>query len=82
MAMCTPTRWSEPTRPKQYGCTAFLETGDPVVGFGFRITRSGQTYHPEDEVHYSWFARETPSRAAMQYYTYLNNFPAAAQGCQ
>lgn len=75
------TPWLTPTAP-QYGCTAFLETGDPVVGFGFKITLSGHTYHPEDEVHYSWFARETPSRAAMQYYTYLNNFPTAAQGCQ
>ena len=75
------TPWLTPTAP-QYGCTAFLETGDPVVGFGFKITLNGQTYHPEDEVHYSWFARETPSRAAMQYYTYLNNFPTVAQGCQ
>ncbi len=75
------TPWLTPTAP-QYGCTGVMETGDPVVGFGFKITLNGQTYHPEDEVHYSWFAREIPSRAAMHYYTYLNNFPTVALGCQ
>jgi hypothetical protein len=74
--------WLTPTAP-QYGCTAYLETGDPVVGYGFKVTMSnGVTYHPEDEVHFSWFARESPSRAAQKYYTYLNNFPGVAQGCQ
>ena len=75
------TPWLTPTAP-QYGCSNFLETGDPVVGYGFKITLNGTTYHPEDEVHFSWFAREMPSRAAMQYYTYLNNFPTIAQDCQ
>ncbi len=73
--------WLTPTAP-QYGCTSLLETGDPVVGFGFKITLGGTTYHPEDEVHYSWFAHESPSRAARGYYTYLNNFPTVAQGCK
>jgi hypothetical protein len=73
--------WLTPTAP-QYGCTSYLETGDPVVGFGFIVHINGKDYHPEDEVHYSWFARETPSRAARGYYTYLNNFAGVAQGCQ
>lgn len=73
--------WLTPTAP-QYGCTSILETGDPVVGYGFKIPMSnGITYHPEDEVHYSWFARETPSQAAQGYFTYLNNFAQQAQGC-
>ena len=72
--------WLTPTAP-QYGCTAYLETGDPVVGYGFIITLNGVDYHPEDEVHFSWFARESPSRAAGGYFTYLNNFPGVAQGC-
>jgi len=73
--------WLTPTAP-QYGCTTDLETGDPVVGYGFKIPMSnGITYHPEDEVHYSWFARESPSRAAQGYYTYLNNFADVASGC-
>jgi hypothetical protein len=73
--------WLTPTAP-QYGCTSVLETGDPVVGYGFKVTMpNGITYHPEDEVHFSWFARESPSRAAQGYYTYLNNFAGAAQGC-
>jgi hypothetical protein len=73
--------WLTPTAP-QYGCTNFLETGDPVVGYGFKVTMpNGITYHPEDEVHLSWFARESPSRAEQGYYTYLNNFKDVAHGC-
>jgi hypothetical protein len=73
--------WLTPTAP-QYGCTTDLETGDPVVGYGFKIPMSnGITYHPEDEVHFSWFAREKPSRAEQGYYTYLNNFADVASGC-
>lgn len=73
--------WLTPTAP-QYGCTGDLETGDPVVGYGFTVNLNGKDYHPEDEVHYSWFAREAPSRAASGYFTYLNNFAGVAQGCQ
>lgn len=73
--------WLTPTAP-QYGCTRALETGDPVVGFGFQVHMpNGVTYHPEDEVHYSWFARENPSRAEQGYFTYLNNFADVAHGC-
>lgn len=72
--------WLTPTAP-QYGCTASLETGDPVVGYGFQIALGSTVYHPEDEVHFSWFAREAPSRAETGYYTYLNNFPTIAGGC-
>jgi len=73
--------WLTPTAP-QYGCTAFLETGDPVVGFGFKVAMpNGVTYHPEDEVHFSWFARQKPSIAEQGYYTYLNNFADRAHGC-
>lgn len=73
--------WLTPTAP-QYGCTSDLETGDPVVGYGFKVPMpNGVTYHPEDEVHFSWFAREAPSQAEQGYYTYLNNFANAAQGC-
>lgn len=72
--------WQTPTAP-QYGCTSELETGDPVVGYGFKITMNGITYHPEDEVHYSWFARQSPSIAERGYFTYLNNFANIAHGC-
>jgi len=73
--------WLTPTAP-QYGCTRALETGDPVVGFGFQVAMpNGVTYHPEDEFHYSWFARENPSRAEQGYFTYLNNFAHVANGC-
>jgi hypothetical protein len=58
--------WLTPTAP-QYGCTSFLETGDPVVGLWFPYSGNnadatiGTTYygqyHPEDEVHAQWFGR-------------------------
>jgi len=71
----------------QYGCTAYLETGDPVVGIGFPQTTNGFTYHPEDEVFLPWFAREVPSSAQNQRYTYMSTFtlqnglaPAASCG--
>ncbi len=62
--------WLTPTAP-QYGCTAFLETGDPVVGIGFHLpgnpdarARSDGTWHPEDEVFLPWFARENPNHTS------------------
>jgi hypothetical protein len=66
--------WLTPTAP-QYGCSGFLETGDPVVGIGFAIgvnnfqqgpnpdhTQSADSYyHPEDEVFLPWFLRLAPN---------------------
>lgn len=72
--------WLTPTAP-QYGCTSYLETGDPVVGYGFTVSLNGTDYHPEDEVHSTWFAREKPSTSEQGYYTYLNNFADRAHGC-
>lgn len=77
--------WLTPTAP-QYGCTAFLETGDPVVGYWFPLPGNPQPgsngrYHPEDEVYFSWFARQTPSIAYNQLYTYMGTFTSPATGC-
>jgi hypothetical protein len=66
--------WLTPTAP-QYGCTAILETGDPVVGIGFamgtNVFRQGPNpngsqsadgyYHPEDEALLPWFMRTAPN---------------------
>jgi len=66
--------WLTPTAP-QYGCSGFLETGDPVVGIGFaegtNSFEQGPTpngtqvadryYHPEDEVFMPWFMRLSPN---------------------
>jgi hypothetical protein len=66
--------WLTPTAP-QYGCSSFLETGDPVVGIGFAMgtntfqqgpnpngTQSADGYyHPEDEALSPWFLRLAPN---------------------
>jgi hypothetical protein len=64
----TVNPWLTPTAP-QYGCTAALETGDPVVGIGFTLpgnsydtnSASDGYWHPEDEVFLPWFARQAPN---------------------
>jgi hypothetical protein len=64
----TVNPWLTPTAP-QYGCTAYLETGDPVVGVGFAMTGNSFDsnqyadgyWHPEDEALLPWFARENPN---------------------
>jgi hypothetical protein len=77
--------WAVASAP-QYGCSTSLETGDPVVGLGFVVTIGGVNYHPEDEVFFSWFARQSPSisssaSSTVPGYTYLNNFAQVAQPC-
>jgi hypothetical protein len=62
--------WAVPTA-QQYGCTDVLETGDPVVGIGWEQPVGGTTYHPEDEVFKSWFARDKPSVAYDGNYTFM-----------
>jgi hypothetical protein len=66
--------WLTPTAP-QYGCTNYLETGDPVVAIGFAMgtntfqqgpnpngTQSADGYyHPEDEAFLPWFMRSSPN---------------------
>jgi len=88
--------WLTPTAP-QYGCTSVLETGDPVVGIGFHqgtntfaqdvANGADGSWHPEDEVFLSWFARESPSRGYDGNYTFMGpantfaGFHQPATGC-
>ncbi len=65
--------WAVPTA-QQYGCTDLLETGDPVVGIGWEQPVGNVTYHPEDEVFKSWFARDKPSVAQAGKYTYMGAY--------
>jgi hypothetical protein len=69
-----------------YDCNSFLETGDPVVGVWFPLPGNPQPgannlYHPEDEVYLSWFARQVPSIAYNQLYTYMGTFSGPSTGC-
>lgn len=66
--------WLTPTAP-QYGCSNYLETGDPVVAIGFAMgtntfeqganpdgsQSADGYYHPEDEVFLPWFMRTAPN---------------------
>lgn len=60
--------WLTPTAP-QYGCSGYLETGDPVVGIGFTMGTNTYdqnqyadgSYHPEDEVFLPWYMRQNPN---------------------
>ena len=54
--------WIADSAP-QYGCTALLETGDPVVGVWFPLPGNPDpgangVWHPEDEVNLNWFAHD------------------------
>jgi len=69
--------WVTPTAP-QYGCTSYLETGDPVVAIGFAMGRNTYEqgpnpdgtqsadgyYHPEDEAFLPWFMRTAPNKVS------------------
>jgi hypothetical protein len=63
------------------GCQNNLEVGDPVTGIAFTATLNGFTYHPEDLVFFSWFARQSPSIAVNGWYTFLNTFNSPSATC-
>ncbi len=78
--------WEDLDFAPQYGCTNILETGDPVVGVWFPLRGNpqpgaGRVWHPEDEVHFSFFARQTPSIAYAGRYTYMGTFDHPAHNC-
>jgi hypothetical protein len=74
--------WSVPSEP-QYGCSSFLETGDPLVIYTF----SNSGYILQDEAFFSWFARQDPSIAQPSRisptgrYTYLSTFTTFSPSC-
>lgn len=86
--------WFASTAP-QYGCTALLETGDPVLGFWFPLSgnpdaAANSLWHPQDEVFLSWFARNGESSALAPSdgrYTYMGGdaggplYTSPAPGC-
>jgi hypothetical protein len=66
----------------QYGCTKFLEVGDPLVGTSFiKKMPNGVTYSLQDEAFFSWFARSRISTGFMNRYTYLGAFPTFSPAC-
>ena len=63
------------------GCQNNLEDGDPVTGTAFTASLNGFTYHPEDLVFFSWFARQSPSIAVNGRYTFLGSFSTFSATC-
>ncbi len=71
--------WISPIAP-QYGCNNALEVGDPLVGVVF--SPSGfSSYHLQDEAFFSWFARQTPSKAINGLYSYLGTLTGLSTMC-
>jgi len=68
--------WSVPSAP-QYGCSNYLETGDPLVGTAFHVNG----YALQDEAFYSWFARQKPSIGIHGWYSYLGTFRHPSPSC-
>lgn len=61
-----------------------LEVGDPVESPGFpeiEVTTNGTTYHLQDEVFLSWFARDSPSKSVNGWYTFANNWDVFSEPC-
>ena len=54
--------WQSPAAPG--GCQNNLETADPLATLpnaGYPVTIDGFTYHPQSQVLFSWFTRQSPS---------------------
>jgi hypothetical protein len=60
-----------------YGCTPYLETGDPLVDVAFQMNG----YQLQDEAFLSWFAHQTPSIGIKGQYTYLGTFGEPSPLC-
>ena len=52
-----------------------------MTGTAFTVVLNDFTYHPEDLVFLSWFARQTPSTAVNGWYTFLNTYTSAPPVC-
>ena len=64
------------------GCQGNLEVGDPVTGnAGPPVTKGGKLYHLEDLVFFSWFARDSPSKAVAGFYSFTNTVGAPQVVC-
>ncbi len=65
-----------------YDCQNVLEVGDPVVIYAFRYKGINNfTYHLQDIVYLSWFARQVPSIALGGRYTYMDTFKGPSTDC-
>jgi hypothetical protein len=68
--------WHVASEP-QYGCSTSLDVGDPVNGVVFKA--NGLEY--QDAANFSWFARQKPSIAYKQRYSYLGTLKTYSASC-
>ena len=73
--------WQSQYAP-QYGCNNFLEVGDPLVGSAIPVTLNGFTYHPQELVFKSWFAKRVPSNAVNGWYSFNQTLVSPSPVCQ
>ena len=66
-----------PAAASGYGCTNFLEVGDPLV----HIAALYGNYHLQDEAFLSWFTRDAPSTAINGQYSLFGNLTSPAPIC-
>jgi hypothetical protein len=68
--------WTSPLAP-EYGCSKYLEVGDPVIVADFVVGG----LHLQDAVFKSWFAHDMPSEGIDGRYTYLDTFAGPSTLC-
>ncbi len=68
--------WSSPLAP-WYGCSPYLEVGDPLVGTSFQ--QDG--YQLQDEAFVSWFTHQQPSVGISGQYSYLGTLTSPPSVC-
>ncbi len=73
--------WQSQYAP-EYGCNNFLEVGDPLVGSAVPVTLNGFSYHPQELVFKSWFAKRVPSNAVNGWYSFNQTLGSPSLVCQ
>lgn len=74
--------WTTALTGYYYGCSPYLEAGDPLVGVDFPVSMAGgMTYHLQDAAFLPWFERSPTSTSLDGNYTYLGTYPSYSPSC-
>ncbi len=72
--------WADPNAPQD--CDDRIEVGDPLDGYNYPVPTPGYTYHVQELVYFSWFARDNPSIAYDGRYSTRGTFAVPAKSCE